>query len=186
VTRPTAAQHRLGSAPPRRQPDIQAQITGLNTRLTTLDDDLDTTRRARPVGPEREELHRRVPGMGPVCARTRLRDWPEWGPLRRPRLAALVGVAPLHRDRGTRRSRRTTWGGRAHGRATVSRSPRGAVRYHPVFNAFDARLRAAGKAAKVALTACMRTRLTILNARVTHHAPWPPEAVRSAEPAMSP
>jgi transposase len=186
VTMRTAKQHRLGRAPPRLLPDIQAHLTGLNTRLTTLDDDLDTTRRARPVGPEREELHRRVPGMGPVCARTRLRDWPEWGPLRRRRLAALVGVAPLHRDRGIRRGRRTTWGGRAHGRATVSRSPLVAGHYHPVFKAFDARLRAAGKAAKVALTACMRTRLTILNARVTHHASWPPEAVLSAEPAMSP
>jgi transposase len=132
------------------------------------------------VWPEREELRRRVPGMGPVCARTLRLDWPEWGPLRRPRLAALVGVAPLHRDRGTHRGRRTTWGGRAHGRATLSMSTRVAVRYHPVFNAFDARLRAAGKAAKVALTACMRTRLTILNAMVTHHASWPPEEVRSA------
>jgi transposase len=136
VTMRTAKQHRLGRAPPRLLPDIQAHLTGLNTRLTTLDDDLDTTRRARPVGQERAEL--------------------------------------------LRRGRRTTWGGRAHVRATLSMSPRVAVRYHPVFNAFDARLRAAGKAAKVALTACMRTRLTILNARVTHHAPWPPEEVRSA------
>jgi transposase len=132
------------------------------------------------VWPEREELRRRVPGMGPVCGRTLRLDWPEWDPLRRPRLAALVGVAPLHRDRDTRRGRRTPGGGRAHGRAPWSRSPRGAGRYHPVFKAFDARLRAAGKAAKVALTACMRTRWTILNARVTHHASWPPEAVLSA------
>jgi len=180
VTMRTAAQNRLGSAPPRLQPDIQAQITGLNTRLTTLDDDLDTTRRARPVGQAREELRRRVPGMGPVCARTRLLDWPELGPLNRPRLAALVGVAPVNRDRGTRRGRRTTWGGRAHVRATWSMSTLVAVRYHPVFKAFDARLRATGKAAKVALTACMRKLLTILNAMVKHHAPWPPEAVRSA------
>jgi transposase len=180
VTRRTAAQTRLGSAPPRRQPDIQAHLPGRNTRLTTLDDDLDTTRRARPVGPEREELRRRVPGMGPVCARTRLRDWPEWGPLRRPRLAALVGVAPLHRDRGTRRGRRTTWGGRAHVRATWSMSTLVAVRYHPVFKAFYERLRAAGKAAKVALTACMRKLLTILNAMMKHHASWQPEEVLSA------
>jgi CubicO group peptidase (beta-lactamase class C family) len=60
--------------PPRLLPDIQAQITGLNTRLTTLDDDLATTRRARPVWQERAELRRSVPGMGPVCARTRLLD----------------------------------------------------------------------------------------------------------------
>ena len=74
VTMRTAKQHRLGRAPPRLLPDIQAHLTGLNTRLTTLDDDLDTTRRASPVWQEREELRRSVPGMGPVCARTRLLD----------------------------------------------------------------------------------------------------------------
>jgi transposase len=180
VTMRTAEQNRLGSAPPRLQPDIQAHITWLNTRLTSLDDDLDTTLRASPVWQEREELLRSVPGIGPVCARTLLLDLPELGTLNRQRLAALVGVAPLNRDSGILRGSRATWGGRAHVRATLSMSTLVAVRYHPVFKAFYERLRAAGKAAKVALTACMRTRLTILNAMVTHHAPWPPEAVRSA------
>jgi transposase len=180
VTMRTAEQNRLGSAPPRLQPDIQAHITWLNTRLTTLDDDLDTTLRASPVWREREELLRSVPGIGPVCARTLLLDLPELGTLNRQRLAALVGVAPLNRDSGTLRGRRTTWGGRAHGRATVYMSTLVAVRYNPVFNAFYERLRAAGKAAKLALTACMRKLLTILNAMVKHHAPWQPEEVRSA------
>jgi transposase len=180
VTRRTAAQHRRGSAPPRLQPDIQAHITWLNTRLTTLDDDLDTTRRASPVWPEREERLRRVPGSGPVCARTRRLDLPEWGTLTRQRLAALVGVAPLNRDSGTLRGSRTTWGGRAHVRATLYMSTLVAVRDNPVFKAFYERLRAAGKAAKVALTACRRKLLTILNAMVKHHAPWQPEGVRSA------
>jgi transposase len=180
VTMRTAEQNRLGSAPPRLQPDIQAHITWLNTRLTTLDDDLDTTLRASPVWREREELLRSVPGIGPVCARTLLLDLPELGTLNRQRLAALVGVAPLNRDSGTLRGRRTTWGGRAHVRATVYMSTLVAVRYNPVFNAFYERLRAAGKAAKLALTACMRKLLTILNAMVKHHAPWQPEEVRSA------
>jgi transposase len=180
VTMRTAEQNRLGSAPPRLQPDIQAHITWLNTRLTTLDDDLDTTLRASPVWQEREELLRSVPGIGPVCARTLLLDLPELGTLNRQRLAALVGVAPLNRDSGTLRGSRTTWGGRAHVRATVYMSTLVAVRYNPVFKAFYERLRAAGKAAKVALTACMRKLLTILNAMVKHHAPWQPEEVRSA------
>ena len=94
VTMRTAEQNRLGSALPRLQPDIQAHITWLNTRLTTLDDDLDTTLRASPVWREREELLRSVPGIGPVCARTLLLDLPELGTLSRQRLAALVGVAP--------------------------------------------------------------------------------------------
>jgi transposase len=180
VTMRTAEQNRLGSAPPRLQPDMQAHITWLNTRLTTLDDDLDTTLRASPVWREREELLRSVPGIGPVCARTLLLDLPELGTLNRQRLAALVGVAPLNRDSGTLRGSRTTWGGRAHVRATVYMSTLVAVRYNPVFNAFYERLRAAGKAAKLALTACMRKLLTILNAMVKHHAPWQPEEVRSA------
>jgi transposase len=180
VPRRTAAQHRLGRALPRRQPAIQAPIAWRNTRLTTLDDALDTTLRASPVGQEREERLRRVPGLGPVCARPRLLDWPELGPLSRQRLAAWVGVAPRNRDRGTLRGRRTTWGGRAHVRATWYLSTLVAVRDHPVCNAFYERLRAAGKAAKVALTAGRRNLWTILNAMVKHHAPWQPEEVRSA------
>ena len=106
----TAEQNRLGSAPPRLQPDIQAHITWLNTRLAALDDDLDTTLRASPVWREREELLRSVPGIGPVCARTLLLDLPELGMLSRQRLAALVGVAPFNRDSGTLRGSRTIWG----------------------------------------------------------------------------
>jgi len=172
----TAAQNRLGNASPRLQADIQAHITWLNTRLTALDDDRDTTLRASPVWREREELLRSVPGIGPVWARTLRLDRPELGTLSRQRLAALVGVAPLNRDHGTLRGRRTIWGGRAPGRATLYMSTLVAVRYNPVLKAFYDRLRAAGKVAKVALTACMRKLLTILNAMVKHHTPWQPQA----------
>jgi transposase len=171
----TAEQNRLGSAPPRLQPDIQAHITWLNTRLAALDDDLDTTLRASPVWREREELWRSVPGIGPVCARTLLLDLPELGMLSRPRLAARVGVAPFNRDRGTLRGSRTIWGGRAPVRATLYMSSLVAVRYNPVLKAFYNRLRAAGKPAKVALTACMRKLLTILNAMIKHQKPWQPQ-----------
>ena len=109
----TAEQHRLGNAPPRLQPDIQAPITWLNTRLAALDDDLDTTLRTNPVWQERAELLRRVPGIGPVCTRTLRLELPELGTLSRQWLATLVGVAPLNRDSGTLRGRRTIWGGRA-------------------------------------------------------------------------
>jgi transposase len=171
----TAEQNRLGSAPPRLQPDIQAHITWLNTRLAALDDDLDTTLRASPVWREREELLRSVPGIGPVCARTLLLDLPELGMLSRQRLAALVGVAPFNRDSGTLRGSRTIWGGRAPVRATLYMSSLVAVRYNPVLKAFYNRLRAAGKPAKVALTACMRKLLTILNAMIKHQKPWQPQ-----------
>jgi transposase len=94
VTMRTAAQHRLGRAPARLQTDIQAHLTWLHERLARLDDDLDTTLRASPVGREREEWWRSVPGIGPVCTRTLRLDLPELGTLSRQRLAALVGVAP--------------------------------------------------------------------------------------------
>jgi transposase len=180
VTLRTAGQNRLGSAPPRLQTAIQAHITGLNERLAMLDDDLDTTRRASPVWREREELWRSVPGIGTGCTRTLLLDLPELGTLSRQRLAALVGVAPLNRESGTRRGSRTIWGGRAHVRATLSMSTLVAVRYYAVLKAFDERLRAAGKTAKVALAACMHKLLTILNAMVKHHTPWPPQEVLRA------
>jgi transposase len=176
----TAEQNRLDSAPRRLQADIQVHITWLNERLAALDDDLDTTLRASPVWREREELLRSVPGIGPVCARTLLLDLPELGTLSRQRLAALVGVAPLNRDSGTLRGTRTIWGGRAHVRTTLYMSTLVAVRYNPVLKTFYERLRAAGKAAKVALTACMRKRLTILHAMVKHHTPWPPQELAIA------
>jgi len=96
-------------------------------------------RRASPVGRERDEWYRRVPGLGPGCARTLGLDRPAVGPRSRQRLAALVGVAPCNRDRGTLRGRRTIWGGRAPGRAVLSMRTLVAVKQHPVLKAFDVR-----------------------------------------------
>jgi transposase len=176
----TAEQNRLENAPRRLRADIEAHIAWLNQRVATLDDDLDTTLRASPVWRERETLYRSVPGMGPVCARTLMLDLPELGTLSRQRLAALVGVAPFNRDSGTLRGTRTTWGGRAHVRATLYMSTLVAVRYNPVLKRFYERLCTAGKAKKVALMACMRQLLTILNAMVKHHKPWQVQEVPSA------
>lgn len=176
----TAEQNRLGSAPPNVQKDIQDPLTWLNERLATLEDALDTTRRARPVWREREALLRSTPGIGPVCARTLLLDVPERGTLSRQQIAALVGVAPLNRDSGTRRGTRTMWGGRAPVRATLSMGTLAGVRHNPVLQAFSTRLYAAGKAKKVALIACMRTLRTILNAMVQHQTMWNPQEVPSA------
>jgi transposase len=175
----TAAQNRLENASPRLRTDIVAHIAWLDQHVATLDDDLDTMLRASPVWRERETLYRSAPGIGPVCARTLVLDLPELGPLSRQRLAALVGVAPFNRDSGTWRGTRTTWGGRAHVRATLYMSALVAVRYNPVLTAFYQRLCAAGKAKKVALTACMRKLLTILNAMVKHQKSWHVQEVPS-------
>jgi len=176
ITMRTAEQNRLGSAPRRRKADIEAHIPWLNERLRALDDDLDTTLRSSPMWREREELLRSVPGIGPVCARTLILDLPELGTLSRQRLAALVGVAP-YRDSGTLRGTRSVWGGCAQVRTALYMSTLVAVRYNPVLTAFYKRLRATGKVAKVALTACMRKLLTILNAMVKHQTPWQPQEV---------
>ena len=173
----TAESNRLGSAPPRVQADLQAHIAWLDQRLAAIDDDLDTTLRASPVWRERETLYRSVPGIGPVCARTLVLDLPELGTLSRQRIAALVGVAPLNRDSGTLRGHRTIWGGRAHVRATLYMGTLVAVRHNPVLKAFYERLCLAGKVKKVALIACMRKLLTILNAMVKHQTPWQPQEV---------
>jgi transposase len=126
VTRRTAEQTRLGSAPARLQTDLQAPSTWRHERLALLDDDLDTTLRASPVWRAREEWLRRVPGIGPVSPRTRLLDLPAWGTWSRQRLAALVGVAPLTRESGTRRGRRMIWGGPCpRAGHPVSECPRG-------------------------------------------------------------
>jgi transposase len=180
MARRTAEQNRLSGVSQRLRADIQAPITWLDPRLASRDEDLDATLRASPLWREREALLRRVPGLGPVCTRTVRLDLPALGTLSRQRLAALVGGAPLHRDRGTLRGTRTVWGGRTHVRATLSMRTLVAVRYNPILTGLYAHLRARGKAAQVALTACMRKLLTLLTAMVKHQTPWQPAEVPSA------
>jgi transposase len=172
LDRLTAEKNRLHSAPRTIQGDIQAHITGLERRLADVHDALGQAVRASPVWREQDDLLQSTPGVGPVLSHTLVADLPELGTLSRQQIAALVGVAPLNRDRGTLRGKRTVWGGRAHVRAVLSMSTLVAVRYNPVLHTFYERLRRAGKTSKVALTACMRKWLTILNAMVKHRTPW--------------
>jgi transposase len=168
----TAEQNRLGSARSQVHKGIRAHITWLEHRLADLDLDLGRTIRESPVWREKEDLLQSTPGVGPVLARTLLADLPELGTLNRKQVAALVGVAPLNRDSGTLRGRRTIWGGRAPVRAALYMSALAATRFNPVIKAFYQRLCAAGKAKKVALTACMHKLLLILNAMMKHGTPW--------------
>ena len=168
----TAEKNRLGSAPRTIQADIQAHITWLEHRLAALTEDLSQAIRASPVWRAQDDLLQSTPGVGPVLSHTLVADLPELGTLSRQQIAALVGVAPLNRDSGTLRGKRTVWGGRAQVRAVLYMSTLVAVRYNPVLHTFYERLRRAGKAPKVALTACMRKLLTILNAMVKHRTPW--------------
>lgn len=170
----TAEQNRLRTTIAAVRPHVQAHIAWLQAALGELDRDLERQIRDDPTWRERAELLRSAPGVGRVLAVTLLADLPELGQLNRRQIAALVGVAPLNDDRGTRRGKRTTWGGRATVRSTLYMATIVATRHNPLIRAFYQRLLAAGKPKKVALVACMRKLLTILNAMLHQQTPWAP------------
>ncbi len=114
-----AEKNRLGTAPPRFQERIQTHVTWLTTELERGESELDEMIRRRPLWGEHEDLLRSVPGVGPILSRTLLAELPELGTLNRKQIAALVGVAPFNRDRGTLRGHRSIWGGRAAVRTTL-------------------------------------------------------------------
>ncbi len=151
---------------------IEAHIWWLEEELEGIDGDLDRTIRDSSVWRERDELLRSAPGVGKVLSTTLLAELPELGALTRHEVAALVGVAPLNRDSGALRGKRTVWGGRARVRAALYMGTLVATRYNPIIKEFYERLIAKGKAKKVALTACMRKLLTILNAMLKAGARW--------------
>jgi transposase len=174
VTILTAEKNRLTSAHRQVHADIQTTITWLEQRIKALDDDLHGRLRASPVWREQDNLLRSVPGIGAVTAVTLLAALPELGTLDRRQISALVGVCPLNRDSGQYRGHRSIFGGRAVVRTVLYMATLTASRCNPVIQAFYQRLRAAGKPAKVALTACMRKLLTILNAMLKAKTPWQP------------
>ena len=167
-----AERNRLSGAAKAVSKRIQAHIRWLEAELDRADKDLDQSIRQSPMWRENEDLLRSVPSIGPVISRTLLAELPELGRLNRKQIAALVGIAPLNRDSGTLRGRRTIWGGRATVRAALYMAALVASRRNLVIRAFYRRLRDAGKPAKVALVACMRKLLTILNAMIRHRTHW--------------
>ena len=154
------------------RPRIEAHIAWLERELEDLDEGLRRTLRQSPVWREKDDLLRTVPGVGEQLSLTLLAYLPELGTLDRRQIAALVGVAPFNRDSGTLRGKRTVWGGRARIRATLYMGALVASRFNPVIRDFYQRLLAAGKPKKLALTACMRKLLVILNSMLKHRSPW--------------
>ena len=154
------------------RPRIEAHIAWLERELEDLDEGLRRTLRQSPVWREKDDLLRTVPGVGEQLSLTLLAYLPELGALDRRQIAALVGVAPFNRDSGTLRGKRTVWGGRARVRATLYMGALVASRFNPVIRDFYQRLLAAGKPKKLALTACMRKLLVILNSMLKHGSPW--------------
>ncbi len=178
----TAERNRLGTAlPPVRRSLHKKHIQWLERQLTDVDSDIDQAVQASPVWRTKENLLRSVPGIGRVVSRTAVAFLPELGHLSHRQIAKLVGVAPLARDGGTMRGRRLVWGGRAPVRAALYMGALVATRCNPVIRAFYTRLVAAGKPKKLALTACMRKLLTMLNAMLRTNTAW--DEHRHAQPA---
>lgn len=168
----TAEKNRLRIAGKPVRADIQEHIRWLQRRLADLDRELTHAIRSSDIWRSQDRLLQSTPGVGPVVSTTLLANLPELGSLNRKEIAALVGVAPLNRDSGTLRGKRTVWGGRSQVRAALYMGALVAARRNPAIRLFYERLLAAGKPKKVALTACMRKLLTILNAMVRHRTPW--------------
>jgi transposase len=163
---------RRTEAEPAVQALIDAHLTWLQAQLAAVTAALTAAVAAAPRWLDTTRLLRTVPGVGPVAAVTLVAELPELGTLTRQQIAALAGVAPFHRDSGQFRGRRSCWGGRARVRPALYLAALVGSRHNPVLRPFYQRLRAAGKPAKLALVACMRKLLVILNAMVRDRAPW--------------
>jgi transposase len=154
------------------QQSLVEHIRYLERALATTDEDLDRWIRAPPTWRAQEAVLRSVPGVGPQTARCLLACVPELGQLSGRAIAKLIGVAPLARDSGRWRGQRTCWGGRAEVRAMLYMATVTSVRCNPTQRARYQRLREAGKPAKLALTACMRSLLVLLNAMMKTGQHW--------------
>lgn len=170
----SAERHRLPLADGLVAESLAAAIAEYRRHLTQLNTAIGRLIRDTPALRIQAERLQRVPGGGPVVAATLAAELPERGQLSRRQIAALAGVAPLARDSGQQRGRRHVWGGRASVRQVLSMAALVATKHNPVIQAFYQRLLAAGKPKKLALVACMRKLLVILNALVKHAATWNP------------
>ena len=170
-----AEKNRLRITHKQLQKRVQEHIGWLEKELDDIEKDLNRSIRESPIWREKDDLLRSVPGIGPVSASVLLASLPELGQLDRKKIAALVGVAPFNRDSGKLRGKRSIWGGRADVRSVLYMAALSATRFNPVIREFYQRLRKVGKETKVALTACMRKLLTILNASLHYSTPWKTE-----------
>lgn len=169
--------NRLEAAPAQQGPvreSIKSLIKHLDEEIEKLDKDIDDKIDRSPVWKGKDELLQSIPGVGPNVARTLLAELPELGRLNRKEIAALVGVAPMNRDSGTLRGKRTIAGGRANVRMILYMAVISGQRWNPAIRDVFQRLRAKGKPPKVALTACMRKLLIAMNAMMRSQKPWDP------------
>jgi transposase len=166
---------RLQRASSIQRESLREHIDWLSARIDRLDIDLTHALRTSPAWRDKDDLLQAIPGVGSLTRATMLALLPELGQLSRRQIASLVGVAPFNRDSGKHQGGRVIWGGRAQVRRTLYMAAVSAMRCNPVIRSFYLHLRSQGKPAKVALTACMRKLLIIMNAMLKNHTTWQPE-----------
>jgi transposase len=167
-----AEKNRLYSAPKPNIKSIQKHIQYLERTLEDINKDINKTIKKSPTWRENDRILQSFKGVGPVLSATLLCDLPELGTLNRKKIAALVGVAPLNCDSGRFRGRRRIKGGRADVRRKLYMAAVASIRHNPMMKKFYHKLIDAGKPPKLALTACMRKILTILNAMMKNRTYW--------------
>ena len=172
----TVEKNRLQTGCSEMQRDIQEHINWLKANLAKLDKSIRQFVEDMPVWKEKDAILRSVPGVGSVTSNTLLAMLPELGKLNRQEIAALVGVAPVNKDSGKKQGKRRVYGGRASVRSVLYMAALAAKKFNPVIQKFYERLLKAGKEKKVALTACMRKLLVILNAMMRTNQPWRTQA----------
>jgi transposase len=168
----TAEKNRLYQAGPAVREHIKEHIAFLERELDDINKELNKMVEANPEWKEKSDIVQSVPGVGPNLTITLLADFPELGSLNRRQTAALVGVAPFNRDSGKMRGKRSVWGGRNTVRNAAYMSTFVAIRYNPLLKAHFEHLKAAGKPFKVAIVACMRKLLCILNTMIKNRTYW--------------
>lgn len=176
-----AESNRLEHASKRAVRSITSVLKTLDKQIAEIDRDADTHLDSHFKG--QRALLDSVKGVGPVTIMTLTSALPELGQLQRRQIAKLVGVAPLADDSGPRKGKRRIWGGRAEVRAVVYMATISAIKHNPAIKVFHSRLIAAGKPKKVAIVACMRKLLTVLNAMLRDQATW--DAAKHLEPSKA-
>ena len=167
-----AEENRLARVTKSVQGDIKAHVNWLKRRLGKIEKDLNQLIRTTPIWREKDDLLQSAKGIGPATSSCLLANLPELGELSHKKISALVGVAPFNCDSGMHKGQRKTWGGRANVRKTLYMATLVASQHNPKIRAFYQRLLAAGKPKKLALTACMRKFLTVLNAMIRDSKSW--------------
>ena len=172
ITMLTAEKNRLHKADSAVEERIKGHITWLEQELDDINKELKQLVEDNADWKEKSDIIQSVPGVGPNLATTLLSDFPELGSLNRKQTASLAGLAPFNRDSGTLRGKRAIWGGRGVVRTATYMAAFVAIRFNPVLKAFFSRLIVAGKHRKVAIVACMRKLLCILNSMLRNRTSW--------------